>query len=89
MDQEQLRNEFKWQARARRGKLLFLTLNLQNCAVLVIVIVVNYSSYQKHAPHDDIFSISNIKFSGTSIKCFHDEFNCRQENGGVVMETFD
>ena len=40
MDQEQLRNVFKWHARGKGGKLLFLTLNLQNCDVVVIVIYI-------------------------------------------------
>ena len=35
------------------------------------------------------FHISKVKFRWSSVKCFHDEFNCRHENRTVVMETFD
>ena len=63
-------------------------LKLMRRKILIIsVLFWFYSSYEKHAPLDDIFSFSKIKFSWTSIKCFHDEFNCRQENRGIVMET--
>ena len=38
---------------------------------------------QQNFPH------SKIEFRWTSIKCFRDDFNCRQENRSIVMKTFD
>ena len=40
-------------------------------------------------PQRHFFLNSEVKLRWTSIKCFHDEFNCRRENRTIVMETFD
>ena len=40
-------------------------------------------------PSTTFFHNLKVKFRWTSIKCFHDKFNCGQENNTVVMETFD
>ena len=48
-----------------------------------------YSGYQQHAPLNDFFLYSKVKFWWTSIKCFHDDTPVPLEAVEFVMETFD
>ena len=45
--------------------------------------------YQLHAPLNDFFSNSKVKFRWTSIKCFHDDNPVLLAAVEFIMETFD
>ena len=57
---------------------------MYSCNILLgVKIITAIISYMR--PWTTLFH----KIRRTSIKCFHDEFNCHQEDRAIVMETID